>query len=68
MIVNDAELQTTLERIAYFHSQLLQFPQVETNPENYRHSASGFLAELERMQVEVRDYLKTCPSELETTR
>lgn len=68
MIANDAELQTTLERIAYFHSQLLQLRQVETNPANYRHSTSGFLVELERMQAEVRDYLMTCPTELETTR
>jgi len=65
MIENDNELQTTLDRISRFHVQLMQLRHVETNPANYRHSASGFLAEIDRMQVEVREYLKTCPSELE---
>jgi hypothetical protein len=30
---------------------------VETNLANYRLSASGFLAEIDRMQLEVREYL-----------
>ena len=68
MISNDDELQTTLDRIVRFHAQLVQLRHVETNPVNYHHSASGFFAEIDRMQAEVRDYLKTCPSELETTR
>jgi hypothetical protein len=29
----------------------------ETNSANYRLSASGFLAEIDRMQLEVREYL-----------
>ncbi len=37
--------------------------QVETNPRNYHLSAAGFLAEIDRMQVEVRDYLALHPTE-----
>jgi hypothetical protein len=68
MIANDNELQSTLDRIAYFHAQLVRLRHVETNPENYRLSASGFLTEVDRMQAEVREYLKTCPAEFEATR
>jgi hypothetical protein len=38
--------------------------QVETNLVNYRLSVSGYLAELDRMQLEVREYLWLHPSEL----
>jgi hypothetical protein len=68
MIANDNELQTTLDRIAYFHAHLVRQRRVETNPVNYRFSASGLLIEVDRMQAEVREYLKTCPSEFEPTR
>jgi len=68
MIANDVELQITLDRIARFHAQLVQLRKFETNPVNYHHSASGFLMEIDRMQAEVREYLKTCPSEFEQTR
>jgi hypothetical protein len=37
---------------------------VETDPIAYRLSAAGFLAEIDRMQLEVRDYLALHPSEL----
>lgn len=67
MIVDDNELQATLDRIAHFHAQLVRLRHAETNPTNYRLSASGFLAEVDRMQAEVRDYLKTCPAEFEAT-
>ena len=65
MIRNDQELQVTLERIKYFQRQVTQLRQVETNPVNYRLSVSGYLAELDRMQLEVRDYLWSHPSELQ---
>ena len=68
MIANDDELQTTLDRITRFHAQLVQLRKVESNAANYRHSASGFLIEIDQMQAEVREYLKTCPSEFEPTR
>jgi predicted membrane-bound mannosyltransferase len=57
MITNDQELQVTLDRIAYFQRQVTQLRHVETNPANYRLSVSGYLAELDRMNLEVRDYL-----------
>jgi hypothetical protein len=38
--------------------------QVETNPQNYRLSAGGYLAEIARMNLEVREYLSLHSSEL----
>jgi len=64
MIRNDQELQVTLERIKYFQRQVTHLRQVETNPDNYRLSVSGYLAELDRMQLEVREYLWLHPNEL----
>jgi hypothetical protein len=63
MIANDQELQTTLERITWFQKQLAHLRRTETNPVNYRAAASGFLAEIDRMQLEVRDYLSFLPTE-----
>jgi hypothetical protein len=57
MIRDDHELGATQERIRYFQAQLAHLPKVEANPTNYRLSASGFLAEIDRMQLEVREYL-----------
>jgi hypothetical protein len=64
MIANDQELKVTLERIARFQAQVAHLRQVETNAENYRLAVSGFLAELDRMQLEVREYLSLHPTEL----
>jgi len=57
MITNDQELEATLDRIRWFQQQLAQLRRVELNPQNYRLSSAGFLAELDRMQLEVREYL-----------
>jgi hypothetical protein len=65
MIANDHELQVTLERIARFQAQVAHLRQVEVQPTNYHAAASGFLAEIDRMQLEVREYLSTHPTELE---
>ena len=64
MIKNDRELQATLERIRYFQQQVEKLRQVEINPINYRLSASGYLAEIDRMNLAVRDYLWLHPSEM----
>lgn len=64
MIANDQELEATLERIRRFQAQLVHLRKAETNPVNYRMSASGFLAEVDRMQLEVREYLSLHPAEL----
>ncbi len=63
MITSDQELEATQERIRHFQAQLAYLRKVESNPLTYRLSASGFLAEIDRMQVEVRDYLALHPSE-----
>jgi hypothetical protein len=65
MIANDHELHITLERIARFQMQVAHLHQVEVHPANYHAAASGFLAEIDRMQLEVREYLSTHPTELE---
>jgi hypothetical protein len=65
MIANDHEFQVTLERITRFQAQVAHLRQVETQPANYHAAASGFLAEIDRMQLEVREYLSTHPTELE---
>jgi hypothetical protein len=57
MIRNDQEMEATSERIRHFQAQLAHLRKLETNPVNYRLSASGFLAEIDRMQLEVREYL-----------
>jgi hypothetical protein len=56
-ITTDVELEATLDRIRSFQSQVVKLRQVETDPEAYRLSASGFLAEVDRMQAAVRQYL-----------
>lgn len=64
MITNDQELDQTLERIRHFQAQVRHLRETETNPTNYRLSSSGFLAEIDRMQLEVREYLRLLPSQL----
>ena len=66
MIKNDQELEATLERIRHFQAQVRHLRKRETNPTNYRLSASGFIAEIDRMQLEVREYLSLLPSQVET--
>ena len=64
MIHNDQEIETTKERIRYFQQQVERLRQAETNPQNYRLSAGGYLVEIDRMNLEVREYLSLHPSEL----
>jgi len=63
MIASDGQLQTTLERIAWFQNQVNHLRKTETNPANFRAAVSGFLAEIDRMQLEVREYLSILPSQ-----
>jgi hypothetical protein len=63
MIQNDQELEAMRERIRYFQQQVEKLRQVEANPQNYRLSAGGFLTEIDRMNLEVREYLWLHPSE-----
>lgn len=57
MIQNNKELKATLDRIERFEKQVEKLRQVETNPRNYELSAGGFLAEVDRMNLEVQHYL-----------
>lgn len=59
MIENDSELTATPERIRYLQHQLALLRKAEANPVNYRLSSSGFIAEIDRMQLAVREYLST---------
>ena len=64
MIQNEQEYRTTLQRIERFQRQVEELRKTETNPQNYRLSASGYLVELDRMQLEVREYLWSHPNEI----
>ena len=59
MIEGDTELTATLERIRHLQQQLALLRKAETNSVNYRLSSSGFIAEIDRMQLAVREYLST---------
>ncbi len=63
MTQNNQELEATLTRIRYFQKQIEKIREVETNPQNYRLSIGGFLSEIDRMNLEVREYLSIHPSE-----
>ena len=60
MISNDQELQTSLNRIAWFHKQMVHLRKTETDPMNCRAAVGGFLVEIDRMQLEVREYFSAC--------
>lgn len=64
MISNDQELRVTLDRIARFQEQVAVLRASETHPANYHAAVSGFIAEIDRMQLEVREYLSLHPAEL----
>ncbi len=64
MIANDNEFQVTCDRTRFFQTQLALMRQMEADPANYHASASGFLAEIDRMQLEVREHLGVHPQEL----
>jgi hypothetical protein len=63
MIADDDQLKVTLERITWFQNQIAALRKTETNPVNYRTAVSSFLAEVDRMQLQVREYLSYLPAE-----
>ena len=63
MITNDNELRVTTERIARMQTQVRELRRVETNSANYHAASSGFIAEIDRMQLEVREYLSIHPND-----
>lgn len=62
MIRNDQELEATQERINYFYGLLAQL-RVTAKPDEFPAVASGYRAEIARMQEEVLDYLTRHASE-----
>jgi hypothetical protein len=68
MIHNEKEYKGTLKRISQFKKQVEILRKVEINSENYRLSVSGFLAELDRMNLEVREYLWSHPDQYSENR
>jgi len=67
MIKNDRELEVAQEGILHFERQVAQIRRTETNTENYVMSAGGLLAEIDRMNLEIRDYLWSHPAERSAT-
>lgn len=64
MISNDQELRVTLDRIARFQEQVAVLRASESDPAYYHAAVSGFSAEIDRMQLEVREYISLHPAEL----
>ena len=67
MIENDKQLQVTRDRIKRLQDQVAHLRQTESNPANYHASVSGFIAEIDRMQLDVREYLTVHPNEIATS-
>jgi len=57
MIQNDQELEGMQERIAFFCRLVANIRKVES-ADNFPFMASGYLAEIEKMNAEVLEYLK----------
>lgn len=68
MIENDQELRAMLARIRTFQEQVAHLRIIEATPDSFRLSASGFLAEIDRMQLDVREYLSIHPADPATIR
>ena len=64
MIKNEQEYRVMLKRVERFQKQVEELRKQEKNPENYRLSAGGFLAELDRMNLQIREYLWSHPNEI----
>lgn len=64
MIKDDRELRVILDRIAKFQEQVAALRRTETNPGNYHGTVAGFISEIDRMQLEVREYFSLHPAEL----
>ena len=63
MIENEQQLEVTLRRIAKMQAQVAHLRATESNPANYHATVSGYLSEIDRMQLEVREYLSLHPTE-----
>ena len=62
MIENDTQLRATRDRIADFEDVLMQL-RVSASPSDFPYVAGGYIAEIERMQQELLEYLSHHASE-----
>jgi hypothetical protein len=67
MIADDRELKVMPDRIARCQAQVAHLRKTEANPANHHASGAGFLAEIDRMHLEVRECLSLHPEELTPT-
>lgn len=67
MISNDLELQATQQRISRFQEQISHLRRIEPDPKNFRLESSSYLSEIDKMQLEIREYLSSHPSQLTAT-
>ena len=63
MLKTDLELQVTRERINFFYGILMQM-RATTEPGDYLFMANSYLAEIEKMNGEIIEYLKRHPSQI----
>jgi len=68
MIENDTQLQVTVDRLKRLREQISHLRRTESNASNYHASVSGFIAEMDRMQLEIREFLTVHPNELAATK
>jgi len=57
MITDDQQLTTTQARIEWFRQQDAHLRRSQTNPVNSLAAVSGFMAEIDRIQLEVCEFL-----------
>ena len=62
MIEDDSQLRATRDRIGDFEDVLMQL-RVAASPSDFPYVAGGYIAEIERMQQEVLEYLSHHESE-----
>jgi len=64
MIENDKQLPVTLVRVRRMQELVAHLRRTESTADNYSASVSGFISEIDRMQLEVREYLTIYPGEI----
>jgi hypothetical protein len=63
MIADDQEPKVMLERIARFQARVARLRHTQTNPANHRAAVCGLLAGVDRMRLELREYLSPHPAD-----
>jgi hypothetical protein len=64
MMRSETELQATQERIALFETVLAEARKTYS-ASNYQAMAEGYLAEIDKMQAEIREYLSRVAEPIE---